>query len=359
MLKASAVLILLVLAVVSCGGQVRYESGGASLAVVAESDILWTGVAVSREGRIFVNYPRWSPDVAISVAEVTSSGEATPFPNAEWNRWEEGLPQHERFVCVQSVYIDRDDDLWVLDAGNPLLGGVVEGGPKLVKIDLGANEIVRVIRFGEPVIQQGSYLNDVRIDVESGHAFITDSGAGAIIVVDLETGSGRRVLYEHPSTKAEDITLIVEGEEVGIRVNADGIALSPDRKHLYYQALSGRTLYRIETRWLRDASLSEPEIGAKVERVAETGASDGIEFGRDGNLYLTSIEHNAVRRYTPKGTVEIVVESPALKWPDSFSITQDGTIFVTVSQLHLGPRRTEPYRIYRLVPDGPHTPQRS
>jgi sugar lactone lactonase YvrE len=348
---AHAAIVMLAIAFVSCGGRVRYESGRATLAAAAESDILWTGVAVSEEGRIFVNYPRWSPDVAISVAELTNSGGAKAFPNAEWNRWEEGLPQHERFVCVQSVYIDRNDDLWVLDAGNPLLEGVVEGGPKLVKIDLGTNEIIRVIRFDGPVIQQMSYLNDVRVDVESGHAFITDSGVGAILVVDLETGGARRVLYEHPSTKAEDITLMIEGNEYGIRVNADGIALSPDRKHLYYQALSGRTLYRIETKWLRDASLSESEIGSKVERIAETGVSDGIEFDRDGNLYLTSIEHNAVRRYTPEGKVEIVVTSPELKWPDSFSIERGGTIFVSVSQLHLGPGHTEPYRIYRLVPE--------
>ncbi len=34
----------------------------AQLKEIARSDKLWTGVAVSREGRIFVNYPRWSPE---------------------------------------------------------------------------------------------------------------------------------------------------------------------------------------------------------------------------------------------------------------------------------------------------------
>jgi sugar lactone lactonase YvrE len=195
------------LVVVSCARHVRYESGRTTLAVVAESDVLWTGVAVSREGRIFVNYPRWSPNVAISVAEVTGSGAVTPLPDSEWNRWEEGLPPRSRFVCVQSVYVDSSDDLWVLDAGNPLLAGVVEGGPKLVRIDLGTNEIVRVIFFDEPVVQRESYLNDVRVDAKSGCAFITDSGAGAIVVVDLETGSrpsesriySRKKLRERPS----------------------------------------------------------------------------------------------------------------------------------------------------------------
>ena len=46
---------------------------GVSLNEVARSENLWTGVAVSREGRIFVNYPRWSPQTTISVAEVLST----------------------------------------------------------------------------------------------------------------------------------------------------------------------------------------------------------------------------------------------------------------------------------------------
>ena len=79
-------------------------------------------------------------------------------------------------------------------------------------------------------------------------------------------------------------------------------------------------MYRIETKWLRDEALTESELADKVERVASAGASDAIVFGKDGILYLKSLEHNAIRRYTPNGVVETVVESPTLKWPDSFSI---------------------------------------
>lgn len=35
------------------------------LVEVAQSDRQWTGVAVSKEGRIFVNYPRWGGRDAI------------------------------------------------------------------------------------------------------------------------------------------------------------------------------------------------------------------------------------------------------------------------------------------------------
>jgi sugar lactone lactonase YvrE len=109
-------------------------------------------------------------------------------------------------------------------------------------------------------------------------------------------------------------------------------------------------MYRIKTAWIRDFSLSEQELGEKVEVVAKTGIADGIEFGKDGNLYLTSLEHNAIRRFTPQGNIEVVVQDSALKWPDSFSITTGGDIYVTTSQLHLGQERTEPYRIFKLNP---------
>src|SRR5690349_6237652 len=45
-----------------------------------------TGVAVSKDGRIFVNFPRWTEDTAVSVGEV-KNGRVVPFPDAEWNAW--------------------------------------------------------------------------------------------------------------------------------------------------------------------------------------------------------------------------------------------------------------------------------
>src|SRR3712207_1090381 len=44
-----------------------------------------TGVTVSREGRIFVNFPKWGDDVDFTVAEIRN-GRAVPYPNAEINR---------------------------------------------------------------------------------------------------------------------------------------------------------------------------------------------------------------------------------------------------------------------------------
>src|SRR6266496_2330010 len=45
-----------------------------------------TGVGVSvKSGRIFVNFPYWSDDHALSVAEIVN-GQPKAFPNEEWNK---------------------------------------------------------------------------------------------------------------------------------------------------------------------------------------------------------------------------------------------------------------------------------
>ena len=320
------------------------------LVEVAQSDRQWTGVAVSKEGRIFVNYPRWWDEMPFSVAELDSLGDAHPFPDEKMNEWNPSMTAMDHFVCVQSVYVDNENFLWILDPANPGFQGVVEMGPKLMKVDLERNKVVMTIILDSRIAPANSYLNDVRVDTKKKHAYITESGTGAIVVINLESGKPRRVLQDHPSTKAEDITLAIEGSPFEAKVHADGLTLDAKGKYLYYQALTGRTLYRIETKWLRDESLSEAELGAKVERVAESGASDGIAFGRDGHIYFTSLEHNAIRRLTPEGNVEVAVRDDRLRWPDSFAVAHDGTIHVTTAQIHLGPAAEDPYWLFKLVP---------
>jgi sugar lactone lactonase YvrE len=291
--------------------------------------------------------------VPFSVGEISESGEAVPFPDEQWNDWDASGPPGDHLICVQSVYVDSDDNLWILDPASAYLEGVVPGGAKLLKVDLTRNEVIAKIVFDENVAPRASYLNDVRVDTDKSVAYITDSGLGALIVVDLTTGKSRRLLSGHPSTKSEDIVLTVGGEEwrVGGRtpqIHSDGLALDRDGEFLYYQALTGRTLYRINTRWLLDPTLSETELGAKVESMGTTGAADGIEFGPGDYLYLTAIEDNAVNVFAGLGTVKTVVQDSRLLWPDSFAQGPDGYLYVTTSQLHLGADRTEPYRIFKL-----------
>ena len=323
-----------------------------------------TGVAVSADGRIFVNFPRWTEDSPISVAEVASDGTLKPYPDETWNSWRNAdgpnRSPRDQFVCVQSVVADDRGNLWVLDPASPGLDKVITGGPKLVRIELASNKVAQVIHFGEDVALQGSYLNDVRFHPDGATAFITDSGArGAIVVVDLESGRAQAHLDGHPSTQPEKgIEVTIAGEKLKrpdgrpLQVAADGIALSRDGRTLYWQALTGRTLYRIDTAALKSEN---PEDAAKkIEKVGVTHIADGLLMSRDGRLYLTAPEDNAVRLWTGERS-ETVISDPRLAWPDSLAEGPDGSIYVTASRIHempwfrQGAPNVLPTQLFRLV----------
>jgi hypothetical protein len=56
--------------------------------------------------------------------------------------------------------VDDQDALWVLDPASPKTEAIVEGGPKLVKIDLTTNKVVQTITLDENVEPKRSYLNE-------------------------------------------------------------------------------------------------------------------------------------------------------------------------------------------------------
>ncbi len=202
----------------------------------------------------------------------------------------------------------------------------------------------------------------MRVTPDRRHAFITDSGLGAIVVVDLESGSSRRLLEGYASVQAEPLrALAVDGKPLvengkTPQIHSDGIALTADGQWLYWHPLTGDALWRAPTAALLDAELSPSLVAQAVERVADTGAHDGLEFGRDGHLYLTRFESNEIARLDLKtNAVETVVRDPRLSWPDSIAVQSDNALLVTASQIQHLPRfndgvdkRTEPYRLWRI-----------
>jgi sugar lactone lactonase YvrE len=333
-----------------------------------------TGVTVSHQGRIFVNYPKWGDSVPFSVAELRDRREV-PYPSAEFNK-ARGRDDAEHLVSVQSVVVDPIDRLWILDTGSPLFQPTQYGGPKLVCVDLATDQVVQTILFPQDVALPTTYLNDVRFDLrrgDAGVAFITDSsqqGPNGIIVVDLATGESWRRLHDHPSTKAEDLKDFlptVEGRpfleeqpdgttKPGSAMGSDGIAISSDGARLYYCPLGSRRLYSVATDALIDRSLDDVAVAATVvDEGDKGGAADGLESDAAGNVYATNYEHDAVMRRRPDGRWETVAHDPRLLWPDTLSVATDGYLYVTANQLHRQARfhggrdrREKPYALFRV-----------
>jgi ribosomal protein L14 len=175
---------------------------------------------------------------------------------------------------------------------------------------------------------------DIRFSGDGRFGFITDSGVrGAIVVVDLQAGTARRLLDGHPSTQPEKgVVVKTDGKPLrrpdgrGVEFGADGIAISNDGQYLYWQAVKGVTLYRIVTRVLTDASLRR------------NGVADGLLIARGTEkMFISALEENAVKvrdlAEGPGGVPRTIAQDERLRWPDTFSEAPDGAIYVTTSRI--------------------------
>lgn len=332
-----------------------------------------TGVTISHEGRIFVNFPKWGDDVRFTVGEL-KDGKAAAYPDQQMNTPDQQNAE-KALVSVQSVVVDAKDRLWILDTGSIQFGPPAPGAAKLVGIDLSTNKVFKTITFPDTVCLSTTYLNDVRFDLnrgKGGMAFITDSssnGPGGIIVVNLDSGQSWRKLSGHPSTSATpNFIPTVEGQPLmerepgkqpkAMTMASDGIAISPDARWLYYSPLSSRKLYRVSVDVLADRNISEDQTAKAVEDLGDKpGASDGLICDHQGRVYCTDYEHNAIHRYA-NGKFETIAQDPQMIWPDTLSLSTDGYLYFTANQLNRQARfhdgkdlRQKPYHLFRIKVD--------
>jgi sugar lactone lactonase YvrE len=329
-----------------------------------------SGVAKAPNGRLFVNYPRWGDDVPFTVGEIVD-GHVVPYPNAQINRPD---PMHPAatLLSVQNVVADYRNRLWILDTAAPKFAPPVQGGAKLIAVDLATNKVVKTIVFKPKVLLPQSYIDDVRFDFrygKEGVAYLSDSspaGPGGIIVVDLASGDAWRTLEAHPATQGDPAFVpVVEGIEMTedgpngtpqpVHFAANGLALSADGNILYFSPLSSRHLYSVATKFLRDRNADDGEVEASVRDLGEKGASDGLASDANGAVYAGDYERNSIRKMLPDGTWVTIAHDPRILWPDALSIGTDGYLYFTANQLnrqaqfnHGRDLRKKPYTLFRI-----------
>ena len=338
-----------------------------------------TGIAVSKTGRMFSNYPGGldandtnnGQNGRYTIAELFSNNTERPYPSAKMNSPPGGAINYTTYpptganyenylIGSQSCVIDSLDRLWILDTGRVLTpnGTLVPasyGGPKLVGFNLSNNTVFKTIVFPTTVAYADSYLNDVRFDLRpsvapggEGIAYITDSsveGRNGIIMADLGTGKSWRHLDGNPTVHpARQWSAYLWGTPLyqfqpgkpftyGL-FGSDGIALSADGETLYWKAVANRQLYSIPTARLRDTSLhSEVLAQGAINTLGETGVTDGMETDTNDFIYHGNMEQDAVSFFNPKnGTDTLFVRDPRLNWIDTFSTGWGYLLFVLYHQ---------------------------
>nr|WP_315033061.1 L-dopachrome tautomerase-related protein [uncultured Chryseobacterium sp.] len=321
-----------------------------------------TGVAVAKDGRLFTNYPYWLDVHDHSVVEI-KDGKAIPYPNAEWNSFKKGDDGQNKFVCVQAVVTDDNGYLWVVDAAGIGLSTVYQHSNKVVKINLATNQIERIYRFPENVAGKNVYINDIQIDNKNGFAYMTSSSNGGIVVFNIKSGESRFVLENSPVVKSDpDYHFSPLGRELkkgdgsALKVNSDGIALTPDKQWLYFKPLTDNRLYKIKTEFLRDFKMADNVLDKKVQDLGKFITTDGMIFDKDGNLYFGDLEKNSIVKITPDMKMHTIIKDDEnLIWPDSYSISADGYLYISNSQIQLMPwfhggkdSFKRPFKIFRI-----------
>jgi sugar lactone lactonase YvrE len=327
------------------------------VSVAVSTNYQLNGVAVSHDDRIFLALPRWVQSDSFSLGEV-KDGKVVPYPGGDWNTWRPGLDEENRFTAVNAVWIEPGlpDTLWVVDCGQG-----ISHGKKLVEIDLKTNTVSRAYHFSQEEAPLGACLNDVRF--AKGHAFLTESGLGAILTVDLKTGRVRRLLAASSKTKAvPGHSAVVDGRKLlgpdgnPPVVNADDIEITPDKNWLYFGTPMGGDLWKVKIDDLLNDSLDEKALDARVLDDGSMIPIGGIYMLPSGSLLLSDLEKHALDLRTPEGKITLLAQSKWLDSPDAMSLDKDGRVYIAASQAGRSPGSnhgvngtTLPFRVLRVT----------
>lgn len=306
-----------------------------------------SGIAVSSDNRVFIGFPRHADNhKSFALAELIN-GKPVPFPSADAVNPSD-KPFREWLVSPHGIYIDKNDILWVLDDGKRAgIKEIPEGAAKVVAIDCRSRKVLYTLVIPKPVLSDDAHYNDLRVDLshgDKGTVYIANSGFGerySIVVIDVATGKTREVLLNHYSTSPEPGFMgFLEGKPLKYEFSkqsfpsggADGLALSPDSKTLYWTAITGRKMYSLPTAMLSDEKTSRQQLSAAVKYEGEHPACDGLAEDEKGNIFFGAFEQQSVVQRTAGGQFELLAhDEKNFVWPDGLAY-RNGYVYVTLGQ---------------------------
>jgi hypothetical protein len=410
-LTATALTVAIAAAISACGGggdSGPSAKGQGSLEVYAE--LTQSGIAAisqMQNGQLIIGYhPFYLTPTSVQVATLNADRKSsTPYPPAgagllQSCRNPDGsflAPVNGKYdFCLDWVlgfHTDANGILWILDSvkstdkADPVHPRPAELHAKFVGWDTKTNTLYKVIDLDPSTISQSQH-NDFAIDLKHGAAgtlVIADEAIGelsngvgdhaALVVVDISTGTSRRVLQGDVSVMPNadpirwDAQAGVSAASWGLRVGVDGITLDKDQDYLYFAPLSGYEMYRIHMTDLLNAALSPAQLSAKVEFYAHKPYNGGLSIDKNNNLYLTVVGTRTIGIIPADTRVyRDYVTDAKMVWPDGVSYNSDGFMYSGAAQLiqtgvfqsNASPTGTAnnaaPYLIYRFRPEAAGTP---
>lgn len=326
------------------------EKAIGTLEVVAEMDISPGNVAVSKEGRIFASIHPFRPH-KFQLVEITGKTTYVPFPNEEVQLAVGAKLENDKYDMPLGILFDKLNRLWVLDLGLKL------GHTRLFAYDIDTKK--ELLRFDIPkeLAPSNSFVQDLVVDEENGFVYLADVRGPAIIVIDINKNTFRKIL-DLPSMQAEDIDIVMNGKVQYLRgkparIALDPITISADREMLYYGAVNGTKWYQLPTKNIRKGK-DNSKVVKHISVVGKKPICDGAATDEEGNHYFTNIQNNSIDVLSKDGTSSTLKKDPFLDWPDSARIHGDW-LYIAANQVHKTPTfsggkdlASTPFRVLRL-----------
>lgn len=263
-----------------------------------------------------------------------------PFPNKELT--DTDSISNLKLDSVLGIRSDSNGIVWMLDNG--MRNGVT---PKLVGWDTKIDKLHQVIYLPAPIAPKDAFVNDFAVDTQRNHIFISDPAGGTnagLIVVNLNTGTARRVLEGHTSVIPVDVDLIIDNVPIQVKdkfgklvrphIGVNPITEDLNNEWVYFGPMHGLSLYRIKADDLVNSNLGAMALANRVQRYSEKPISDGMTIDKDNNIYLGELAANAIGIISADRRYRRLAQCPNLSWVDSFSFGPAGQLYAVVNRLH-------------------------
>lgn len=343
----------------------QWDGKGFKPEVYAALPISVGNIAYTPQGDlVYSNHPFFNPEIRVMRYDAQKKT-SVPFPNIQWN-----TPRSTDDHYLSNVLGMRNDAngiIWMLDMGQR--NAVT---PKIVGWNTRTDKLERIYYLPQTSLAATSQPNDMVVDTRHGVFIIADEGIGsggdgskaALIVVDMKTGSTRRLLEGTRTTLPENKPTIIDGRPLAVKgknllVGADGITADKAFEWLYYAPLNGTKVYRAKIDDILNEALSQKELDKRIETYSDKPNNGGMSIDNDGNLYLTGLETHSVDVVLAKDrSVHQLVSDKNMLWPDGVSYNAaDGYMYVSAAQVHLGAtfnnganKAAAPFYIFRFKP---------
>ncbi|MGE4522574.1 MAG: L-dopachrome tautomerase-related protein [Acetobacter sp.] len=304
------------------------------------SDHIWDAVLPLPDGRMVLEAPAWLGNTGPQLFIRTPDGATAPWPAVLWGAAQDSTAPDtaaptQHIVAAAGLTRTAEGSLWLLDSGVPQREQPAKAAPRLLEIDPIRNAVVRSVPIQADALQPGSILSGVAVH---GHtAYVPDSGVGAILVVDLQTGVSRRFLDRHPALVATRPIMTPQGplhHPSGglVAVDASMIAVSPDGSWIVVQPPGGY-LSRIDTAIFTDPHITPAAFEESVTQWFKTPSLGGLVIDSDGTLYWSDITTGSIQSYTTGRIPRRLITDNRLHWPTTPGLDGKGHLYVTASQV--------------------------